>query len=127
MDDDVVLFFVPIVLFVSVAVVIGLFLYFRFRARFEYQKTVRVAIERGQQLDAEFLERLDDQTGGGAHRDLRIGVTSIALGISLASFGWLYGESDMVRPLIAIGNIPLLVGLAFVGLWKFGPREERQT
>jgi|SRR5215471_6595774 len=127
MDDDVVLFLVPIVLFVSVAVVIGLFLYFRFRARFEYQKTVRVAIERGQQLSPEFLERLDNQIGGGAHRDLRIGVTSIALGISLALFGWLYGASDWVRPLIAIGDIPFLVGLALVGLWKFGPQEVRQA
>jgi hypothetical protein len=52
---------------------------------------------------------------------------SIALGVAIASFGWLLGESDAVRPLLAIGNIPFLVGLALVRLWKFAPREDRRT
>ena len=125
MDYDM---FIPITAFLSLAAVIVLFLHFRFRARFEYQKTVRAAIERGQQLSPEFLERLgENQLARSAHRDLRIGVTSMALGLSIASFGWLLGESDAVRPLLAIGNIPFLVGLALVGLWKFAPREERRT
>jgi hypothetical protein len=125
--EDVVFWLVPISLFVSVAVVMVLFLYFRYRARVEYQKTVRAAIERGQQLSPEFLERLDNQLAGGAHRDLRIGITSIALGISIALFGWLFGDDDMIRPLLAVGNIPFLVGLALVALWKFGPKEDRRT
>ena len=126
MDDDVVLFMIPIVLFVCVAIVIAVFLYLRFRARFEYQKTVRAAIERGQQLSPEFLERLaDDQPVGGPNRDLRIGVTSIALGISIALFGWLLGDAGLIRLLLAVGNVPLLVGLALVCLWRFAPREDR--
>jgi len=122
MDYDM---FIPITAFLSVAAVIILFLYFRFRARFEVHKTVRAAIERGQQMSPEFLERLGDaQPARGALRDLRIGVTSMALGVAIASFGWLLGESDAIRPLLAIGNIPFLVGLALVGLWKFAPRDD---
>jgi hypothetical protein len=59
----------------------------------------------------------------GRNRDLRIGVTSIALGAGIASFGWLLGEGDAVRPFLAIGNVPFLVGIALVGLWKFAPRD----
>ena len=50
---------VPISLFVSVAVVICMIVYFHFRSRTEYQKTVRAVVERGQQLTPEFLERLN--------------------------------------------------------------------
>ena len=115
---------VPITLFVAIAAVIGILVYFHFRSRSEFQKTVRVLIERGQQLTPEFLERISD--GRGAHaknRDLRSGAVSVALGLGIGSFGLLLGESDAVRPFIAIGNVPLLVGLALIGLWKFGPRD----
>lgn len=113
---------VPISLFVSIAAVIGMLVYFHFRSRTEYQKTVRAVIERGQQLTPEFLQRLSE--GGNAkNRDLRVGVVSVALGLGIGLFGLLIGESDAVRPFIAIGNVPLLVGLALIGLWKFGPRD----
>jgi uncharacterized protein DUF6249 len=112
------------VLFVSAAAVLCTAIYFSFRARAEYQKTVRAAIEHGQQLTLELLERLGDGKRG-ANRDLRIGVTSMALGVALASFGWLLGDSDFVGPMLAIGNIPFLVGLALLGLWKFAPKEGR--
>lgn len=125
MDYDM---FIPITAFLSLAAVIGLFLYFRFRARFEVHRTVRAAIERGQLMTPEFLERLGDaHPARGALRDLRIGVTSMALGLSIALFGFLLGEIGAIRPLLAIGNIPFLVGLAFVGLWKFAPRDDART
>jgi hypothetical protein len=112
------------VLFVSVAVVLCIAIYFGFRARVEYQKTVRAAIERNEPLTPDLLERLGG-TARGAQRDLRVGVTSIALGIALALFGVLLGEDDAVRPFLAIGNIPFLVGIALVALWKFAPRDGR--
>ena len=119
--------FIPITAFLSAAAVIILFLFFRFRGRFEVHKTVRAAIERGQQMSPEFLERLGDAPARGALRDLRIGVTSMALGVSIASFGFLLGQGGAIRPLLAIGNIPFLVGVALVGLWKFAPRENSRT
>jgi Domain of unknown function (DUF6249) len=119
---------IPIAAFVSVAAVLGLFVYLRFRAKQEYQRTVRVAIERGHQLSPELLERIGETLpASGSQRDLRIGVTSIALGVGLASFGWLLGEQGQgaTRVFLAIGNIPFLVGIALVALWKFAPRDDR--
>jgi hypothetical protein len=117
-------FWVPITAFLSLAVVLSLLIYLRFRAKLEYQRTVRVAIERGQQLSPEFLARLGERPARGRHRDLRIGVISIALGVALALCGLLDGDTDDVRDFLAIGNIPFLVGVAFVVLWKFAPRDE---
>jgi len=115
---------IPVTAFICVAVTIGLFIRFWFHAKLEYQKTVRTAIERGQQLSPALLDSLGHTAPTrGQNRDLRIGVTSIALGAALASFGWLLGEPSAVRLFLAIGNIPFLVGVALVGLWKFAPRE----
>jgi hypothetical protein len=116
---------IPITGFLSTAVVLGLFFHLRFRAKLEYQKTVRVAIERGQQLSPEFLARLGERPAArGRNRDLRIGVISIALGVALACCGLVADDDDALRAFLAIGNIPFLVGIALVALWKFAPRDE---
>ena len=115
---------------VLIAVVLCTRIYLGFRARMEYQKTVRLVIERGQQLTPEFLERLSEApttARPSRHRELRIGAVSVALGLGIAAFGYLLGEEDAVRPMIAIGNIPFLIGLALIGLWKFAPRGEEDA
>src|SRR5262245_61096956 len=117
--------------FILIAIVLCTRTYLGFRARVEYQKTVRLVIERGQQLTPEFLERLSEAPKTArrpsSHGELRIGAVSVALGLSLAAFGYLLGEEDAMRPMIAIGNIPFLIGLALIGLWKFAPRGEEDA
>ena len=116
--------FIPITLFVCVALMVLGFFYFQYRARFEYQHTVRLAMERGQQLTPELLERLGHgRVNPARNRDLRFGVVAIAIGIAIASFGWILGEPDTVRPLMGVGNLPILVGVAMLLLAKFAPRE----
>lgn len=124
MDAGVVAVFIPITLVVSIAVVTLVFLFLRYRARLDYQQTVRLAVEKGQQLTPEFLERLAERAikEPSPNRDLRLGVISIAIGLAIGSFGWILGEPDAVRPLIGVGNLPFLVGVAMILLWKFSPR-----
>lgn len=112
---------VPIVMFASFGVVLSLFFFFRFRIRKEVQHTLRVAIEQGQELTPEVLDRLGESTSGVA--DLRRGVLSMAVGIGVAAFGIFLGEEDALRPMLAISAFPFLVGLAYLGLWKF--REQK--
>jgi hypothetical protein len=115
--------FIPITLFAAVAITAILFFYFRYRSRAEYQQTVRSVVDKGQQLTPEFLERLgDSQRFKDPNADLRFGVVGIALGVGIGLFGAILGEEDAIRPFVAIGNIPFLIGVAFVGLWKFSPR-----
>ncbi len=126
MDAGVVAVFIPITMGICIAVVILVFLFLRYRARLDYQQTVRIAVEKGQQLTPEFLERLAERSikqERNPNRDLRFGAIAIAIGLAIGSFGLILGEPDAVRPLIGVGNLPFLVGVAMLALWKFAPRE----
>jgi len=126
MDAGVVAVFIPITILISAAIVFIVFLFLRYRTRYDYQRTVRLAVEKGQQLTPEFLERLNDRAikqERNPDRDLRLGAISVAIGLAIGSFGLILGEPDAVRPLMGVGNLPLLVGLALLALWKFAPRE----
>lgn len=80
---------------------------------------MRTALERGAPLTPDLLDRLG-QTSRPKHADLRRGVIWIALGVGLIIFGFVLGEEDATRPLLAIGAVPALLGLAYVALWRFG-------
>jgi hypothetical protein len=126
MDAGVVAVFIPIAICICVSVVILVFLFLRYRTRYDYQRTVRLAVEKGQQLTPEFLERLAERAikqERNPNRDLRFGTVAIAIGIAIGSFGLILGEPDAVRPLMGVGNLPFLVGVAMLALWKFAPRE----
>ena len=126
MDAGVVAVFIPIAIFICVSVVMLVFLFLRYKTRYDYQRTVRLAVEKGQQLTPEFLERLAERAikqERNPNRDLRFGAIAIAIGIAIGSFGLILGEPDAVRPLMGVGNLPFLVGVAMLALWKFAPRE----
>ena len=109
----------------SVAGIAVTWIALRHRTRVQYQMTVRAAIDKGQALTPEFLASLTERKGGrNDARDLRFGVVAIALGVGIASFGWIVGGDDEAgRVMMAIGNVPFLIGLALIALWKFGPRD----
>jgi hypothetical protein len=124
MESIDVLDFFPISIALGIAVAVCMYFYFHYRTRAEYQQTVRTVIEKGQQLTPEFLERLGERPRlRNPNADLRWGTLAIGLGLGIGSFGLILGDDDAIRPLLAIGNIPFLIGLAFLGLWKFGPKE----
>ena len=126
MDAGAIAVFIPIAIAICVSVVILVFLFLRYRTRYDYQRTVRLAVEKGQQLTPEFLERLAERAikqERNPNRDLRFGAIAIAIGLAIGGFGLILGEPDAVRPLIGVGNLPFLVGVAMLALWKFAPRE----
>lgn len=110
---------VPIVLFLVIALTYCVKYYFAHRTRQDVQSTVRVALERGDPLTAELLDRLV-QAPAPKRTDLRRGVVGICLGIGLGVFGLVLGEPDAVRPMLAVGMVPLLLGLAYIVLWRLG-------
>ena len=118
-EVEVVGVFVPIVMFIAIAVVLCVYYYLRHRTGQAVQETVRAAIEHGQQLTPEILERLR-QPPQPKKSDLRRGVILISVGLGIAAFGALVGEDDAMRPLLAIGSLPFLIGIAYLGLWRFG-------
>ena len=110
---------VPIVLFLAIALTYCVKYYFAHRTRQDVQSTVRVALERGDPLTPDLLDRLV-QAPPPKRTDLRRGVIGIGLGIGLGVFGLVVGEPDAVRPMLAVGMVPLLLGLAYLILWRLG-------
>ena len=110
---------VPIVLFLVIALTYCVKYYFAHRTRQDVQSTVRVALERGDPLTADLLDRLV-QAPTPKRTDLRRGIVGIGLGIGLGVFGLVLGEPDAVRPMLAVGMVPLLLGLAYLVLWRLG-------
>ena len=115
---------VPIVMFTMIGLVLGFFYYFRYRARAEMQQTVRVALERGQELSPDLVERLGEPRRAPV-ADLRRGLVGLALALALGLFGVILGEEDAVRPLLATSMLPLFVGIAYLVMWRMNRSEER--
>jgi len=106
--------------------IVGFVTYFRYRRRREVQETIRIAIEKGQELPTEFLETISSpKQEPKKDQDLRRGVVLIAVGLGIGAFGFLVGEADAVGPLMGIGSIPLLIGMALTALWILRTRHNQ--
>ena len=117
---------VPTVTMLVIGGTIVLITYYRFRRRREVQETIRVAIEKGQELPTEFLETISSpKKRPKKDHDLRRGVVLIAVGLGIGIFGVLVGDDHAVRPLIGIGSIPFVIGLALTALWTLRTRNEK--
>ncbi len=108
--------FVPLGLFTMIGVIAGLSMFFRFRTRQEAQLTLRTAMQHGDSMSTDTMDRLAEQLENKGS-DLRRGVISIAIGCAVFVFAQMVGEPDAVRPLIGISAFPFIIGLAYLGLW----------
>lgn len=128
MQEEIVAVFIPMVMFIAIAVILCVYFYMRHRTSEAVQKTVQTAIEQGQQLTPEILERLGQAPQRGRsdneNADLRRGVILIGAGLGIAAVGALLGEEGHVRPLLALGSLPFLIGIAYLGLWRFGKADK---
>ena len=114
---------IPIVLFITIGAVFALAIYLKYRARHDIQNTVRAAIDRGESLNPELIETLAVSISS-PYADLRKGVISLALGAAGMSFAALLGEEDAMGPIMAMSAFPILLGLAYLGLWYFIGRKK---
>jgi hypothetical protein len=76
-------------------------------------KTLRKAIEQGQELNPETIERLDRTPEPGV-ADQRIGMVLVAIALALFIASVLNPGQDNWRQLVTIGLFPLLVGGALL-------------
>ncbi|MEQ8860692.1 MAG: DUF6249 domain-containing protein [Pseudomonadales bacterium] len=109
---------VPIVLFLTIGLVIGSYFFFRYRSRQAVQQTVRVAMERGQELTPEVLEVLAGDVATGGQRDLRKGVLWLALAAAFGTLALVADEPDA----FGVAAFPLMLGIAYLALWRFSSR-----
>ncbi|MDX2413240.1 MAG: DUF6249 domain-containing protein [Woeseiaceae bacterium] len=115
---------VPIVMFVGLAVVIGLFFWFKYRSRSDTQATIRSAIEKGQELTPEIIDRLGNPPAP-KDRDLRLALIWLALAAGLILSGFFAPDpSGMAfQGSMAGAAFPFCIGVAYLIMWRFTDNE----
>lgn len=107
---------------VGPAILLGLFFWFRFKARREMQDTIRLALDKGHELSPELIDRLGHPKKP-KDRDFRLGIIWIAVAIGLAMFRFAIPEED-ATPLLGIAAFPLVIGIAYLILNKFAKQDD---
>ncbi|WP_394174271.1 DUF6249 domain-containing protein [Thalassotalea litorea] len=107
------------IIFLSFATVAFSFLYFSYRNKIELQQTLRLALEKGQGLSPESIEKLM-QTQSAPQKDFKRGVLLVCLAVATGLYGMLDGFDPDI---IGISLFPLALGLGYLLVWKFDQQE----
>lgn len=114
---------IPITLFVGLTVVMCLFFWFRYRTRNDLQATIRTAIDKGQELTPEIIDRLGSPKAP-KDKDLRLSLLWIALSLGMGVFAFMVPDrgEQAEQALLGIAAFPFFIGLAYLIMWRFGER-----
>lgn len=120
MEFDAEAILVPAIVFGSLVLIIWTVQFFAAKKRAEAMLTLRLAIEKGQEISPEAMHAM---TSMGRHpkADLRQGIVWLAVA---GAFGALAGivateHVEAVRPLLGVAVFPLFLGIAFLLLHVF--------
>ncbi len=113
---------IPIVMFVGITIVFVALFWFRYKARSEMQSTFRSALDKGQELSPEIIDRLGHPKAP-KDKDLRNGIIWLSLAIALVLIGFAVPEPDALRGLLAGAAFPFCIGVAYLILHKFTDKD----
>lgn len=116
---------IPIVMFISLAAVLIFLFWFRYRSRESMNETIRLALDKGQELSPEIIDRLG-QSAGGKYRDLRLGIIwiSIAVGLALVALGVGEFAVEALQGTLAAAALPFAIGLGYLLIYYFTGRDK---
>ena len=113
---------IPIVMFIGMTIVLCSVAWLRYKTKEGMQQTFRAALEKGQELTPEIIDRLGHPKAP-KDKDLRLGIIWIAIALALAAFGFgIPDEEDVARIFMGIASFPFLIGVAYLILHKFTDR-----
>jgi len=114
---------VPIVMFIGITIVLCAVAWLRYKTKEGLQQTFRAALDKGQELTPEVIERLG-QPKPPKDKDLRLGIIWVAVAVGLSAFGFgIPDEDDVARIFLGIAAFPLMMGIAYLILHKFTDRD----
>ena len=111
---------IPIFLFAALVAIIWVYSHYNYKKRNTAHETLRLAVEKGQEVSPELVERMS-YLNDPIKSDLRRGILLIAFGIAFVMLGLIMptDEPEAVRGMIAVSSFPVILGLAYLGLWRF--------
>ena len=114
---------IPISMFVGLTVVMCLFFWFRFRTRSDVQATIRTALDKGQELSPEIIDRLGHPKPP-KNKDLRLALIWMALAAGLTGLGFgLPDDGEVQTILMGVSAFPFFLGIAYVIMWFSSGRD----
>lgn len=113
--------FVPISFFGLILGLVWLVQYYAQMKRRTAHETIRLAIEKGQAVSPDMIERMS-QIGDPRTADIRRAVLWTAIGIGIAAIALILpiDDFDGIRGVLAGAVFPFAIGIAYFGLWAFG-------
>ncbi len=118
MNDE----WIPIAMFMAIALIFFLVLYFKHRGSAEMQQTIRLALERGTELTPEIINRLGAPAEPSRNKDLRAGLIwmGLALGLALCGLAVATFSIEALYGCLAGAAFPFAIGLAYLVMWRYG-------
>ena len=113
---------VPITMFVGMSVVLCVLFWLRYKARSDMQSTFRAALDKGQELTPEIIDRLGHPKAS-KDKDMRLGVIWLSLAAGLVLIGFAVPEPEALRGLLAGAALPFCIGVAYLLLHKLTSRD----
>ena len=113
---------VPLIVFASIVLIIGTTFYFHHRNRRVLYEAIKTSVEKTGEADPKLIAAITHDSVG-ENRDLRRGILLLALALGLALIG-AYAQSRWIGiPFWAFAFLPGVIGVAYVILHFFIPRE----
>lgn len=106
---------VPVVMFLSLAVVLIALFWFRARSRDAMQQTIRMALDKGQELTPEVIDRLGHPKAS-KYKDLRLGIIwlAISLGLALTALAVASFATEALHGTMASAALPFAIGIGYL-------------
>jgi hypothetical protein len=114
-------YMIPITGFIALMVVLCLFFWFRYRTRNDMQTTIRTAIDKGQELSPDIIDRLSTPKAP-KNKDLRLALLWIALALGMGVFGYVIPDDDGQQVLLGVAAFPFFIGLAYLIMYRFSDK-----
>lgn len=122
MEEDII---IPVVMFGGLTLVMALYFWFRYRARFDMQETLRLALDKGHELTPDIIDRLGHPQAP-PNRDLRLALIWLALAVGLALCGVAVPDDSgmALRGILSGAAFPFSLGIAYLIMWRYASREK---
>ena len=103
-------------------VLLAVFFWFRYKSRMQMQDTIRHAMDKGQELSPELIDRLGHPKAP-KDKDLRLGVIWLAIAIGFAMLAFGIPEEEATGVILSVAAFPAAIGIAYLILHKFARRD----
>ena len=114
---------VPLGLFAMVPLIVWAVCAYRYKTKKAIMKLLDTMSNKGEPITPATIYALGIRPRN-KHADLRTGVVLVALALAFILCGGAIPEEDAQRGFAGIAMFPLMIGLAYLGLWAFIGRKQ---